>query len=91
MPQLALAGGTKAADDALNGMSLSLLDANRSAAQVRATGQALMQSQRLAKSVSQALIGQLVTLYAIGSMLAAIPLTIATRGWRRRPGRRRRR
>lgn len=36
-------------------------------------------------SVSQALIGQLVTLYAIGSILAAIPLTIATRGWRRRP------
>ncbi|CAI8801943.1 MFS transporter [Pseudomonas serboccidentalis] len=36
-------------------------------------------------NVSQALIGQLVTLYAIGSMLAAIPLTIATRGWRRRP------
>ncbi|WP_248743237.1 MULTISPECIES: MFS transporter [unclassified Pseudomonas] len=35
--------------------------------------------------VSQALIGQLVTLYAIGSMLAAIPLTIATRDWRRRP------
>ncbi|WP_435037344.1 MFS transporter [Pseudomonas neuropathica] len=36
-------------------------------------------------NVSQALIGQLVTLYAIGSILAAIPLTIATRGWRRRP------
>jgi len=35
--------------------------------------------------VSQALIGQLVTLYAIGSILAAIPLTIVTRGWRRRP------
>ena len=35
--------------------------------------------------MSQALIGQLVTLYAIGSILAAIPLTIATRGWRRRP------
>ena len=35
-------------------------------------------------NVSQALIGQLVTLYAVGSMLAAIPLTIATRGWRRR-------
>jgi predicted MFS family arabinose efflux permease len=35
--------------------------------------------------VSQALVGQLVTLYAVGSMLAAIPLTIATRGWRRRP------
>jgi predicted MFS family arabinose efflux permease len=36
-------------------------------------------------NVSQALIGQLVTLYAIGSILAAIPLIIATRGWRRRP------
>ncbi|POA46637.1 MFS transporter [Pseudomonas sp. MPR-ANC1] len=36
-------------------------------------------------NVSQALIGQLVTLYAIGSIVAAIPLTIATRGWRRRP------
>ncbi|MHC8351993.1 MFS transporter [Pseudomonas sp. RT4P38] len=36
-------------------------------------------------NVSQALVGQLVTLYAIGSLLAAIPLTIATRGWRRRP------
>ncbi|WP_166224195.1 MFS transporter [Pseudomonas atagonensis] len=35
--------------------------------------------------VSQALIGQLVTMYAIGSLLAAIPLTLATRGWRRRP------
>lgn len=36
-------------------------------------------------NVSQALIGQLVTLYAVGSMLAAIPLTIATRSWRRKP------
>ncbi|MBK5534117.1 MFS transporter [Pseudomonas sp. TH08] len=36
-------------------------------------------------NVSQALVGQLVTLYAIGSILAAIPLTIATRSWRRRP------
>lgn len=35
--------------------------------------------------VSESLAGQLVTLYAIGSLLAAIPLTIATRGWRRRP------
>src|ERR1700756_4184444 len=35
--------------------------------------------------VSDALVGQLVTLYALGSLLAAIPLTIATRGWRRRP------
>lgn len=36
---------------------LSLQSANKGAAQVGATGQALMQSQRLAKSVSQALIG----------------------------------
>jgi twitching motility protein PilJ len=36
---------------------LSLVSANRGAAQVGAGGQALMQSQRLAKSVSQALIG----------------------------------
>jgi twitching motility protein PilJ len=36
---------------------LALIAANRSATQVGASGQALMQSQRLAKSVSQALIG----------------------------------
>nr|WP_233167977.1 MFS transporter [Paenibacillus roseus] len=35
--------------------------------------------------VREALAGQLVTLYAVGSLLAAIPLTTATRGWRRRP------
>lgn len=35
--------------------------------------------------VSQSWVGQLVTMYAIGSLLAAIPLTVATRGWRRRP------
>ncbi|MCJ8519047.1 putative MFS family arabinose efflux permease [Pseudorhizobium tarimense] len=34
---------------------------------------------------SEALIGQTVTVYALGSMLAAIPLTTATQGWRRRP------
>jgi predicted MFS family arabinose efflux permease len=34
--------------------------------------------------VSEALTGQTVTLYALGSVLAAIPLTVATRGWRRR-------
>ena len=38
-------------------VSSSLLSANRGSAQVAASGQALMQSQRLAKSVSQALIG----------------------------------
>ncbi len=35
--------------------------------------------------VSQALAGQLVTLYALGSVLAAIPVIAATRSWRRRP------
>lgn len=35
--------------------------------------------------VSQAMAGQLVTVYALGSLLAAIPLTSATQHWRRRP------
>ena len=35
--------------------------------------------------VSEALAGQLVTIYAVGSLVAAIPLTAATRGMRRRP------
>lgn len=35
--------------------------------------------------VSPALVGQLVTVYAIGSLVAAIPLVAFTRGWRRRP------
>ena len=34
--------------------------------------------------VSDSLAGQTVTAYALGSVLAAIPLTIATQGWRRR-------
>lgn len=34
--------------------------------------------------VSTSLAGQTVTAYALGSLLAAIPLTIATQGWRRR-------
>jgi len=34
--------------------------------------------------VNPALTGQMVTAYALGSLLAAIPLTIATRRWRRR-------
>ncbi|MGU3576680.1 MFS transporter [Brucellaceae bacterium C25G] len=36
-------------------------------------------------SVSEAMIGQLVTIYAIGSLVAAIPLTTATQKFRRRP------
>lgn len=35
--------------------------------------------------VSESLAGQLVTLYAIGSLIAAIPLITITRNWRRRP------
>ncbi|WP_131669589.1 MFS transporter [Psychrobacter pygoscelis] len=35
--------------------------------------------------VSKALAGQLVTLYALGSVLAAIPIIAATRSWNRRP------
>ncbi|WLG98254.1 MFS transporter [Pseudomonas sp. FP198] len=35
-------------------------------------------------SVSPSLAGQMVTVYALGSLLAAIPLTIATQTWRRR-------
>ena len=35
--------------------------------------------------VSEALAGQWISVYALGSLLAAIPLTAATRYWRRRP------
>jgi predicted MFS family arabinose efflux permease len=35
--------------------------------------------------VSQALAGQLVTLYAAGTLIAAIPLTAWTQGWARKP------
>ena len=36
-------------------------------------------------AVSEAWVGQTVTIYAVGSLVAAIPLTIATQGVRRRP------
>lgn len=36
-------------------------------------------------AVSESLAGQTVTVYALGSLLAAIPLTLYTQGWRRRP------
>ncbi len=35
--------------------------------------------------VSAALTGQLVSLYALGSLVSAIPITAALQGWRRRP------
>lgn len=34
--------------------------------------------------ISTSMAGQMVTAYALGSVLAVIPMTIATRGWRRR-------
>jgi predicted MFS family arabinose efflux permease len=36
-------------------------------------------------AVSEAMIGQLVTAYALGTLLTAMPLTAATQAWRRRP------
>jgi predicted MFS family arabinose efflux permease len=36
-------------------------------------------------SISQSLAGQTVTVYALGSLIAAIPLTLWTQGWRRKP------
>ncbi|MFG1463472.1 MFS transporter [Xanthobacter sp. DSM 24535] len=38
-----------------------------------------------ALGVSEAMAGQWISIYALGSLLAAIPLTAATRSWRRRP------
>jgi len=35
-------------------------------------------------NVSQVMAGQLVSIYALGSLLAAIPLTVLTSGWRRK-------
>jgi predicted MFS family arabinose efflux permease len=35
--------------------------------------------------VSESLAGQLVTSYALGSLIAAIPITTATQGWHRKP------
>ncbi|PNV98063.1 MFS transporter [Pseudomonas protegens] len=35
--------------------------------------------------ISEAMAGQLISLYALGSVAAAIPLIAATRSWRRRP------
>lgn len=45
----------------------------------------LLPSMGASLGVSQALVGQLVTAYALGSLAAAIPLVAATRSWRRRP------
>ncbi|WP_434167210.1 MFS transporter [Peribacillus frigoritolerans] len=36
-------------------------------------------------NISEALAGQLVTLYGVGSLVAAVPVALATQSWRRRP------
>ncbi|MFE6167463.1 MFS transporter [Viridibacillus arvi] len=36
-------------------------------------------------NISESAAGQLVTLYAIGSLVSAVPVALATKGWRRRP------
>lgn len=36
-------------------------------------------------AVSESLAGQLITAYALGSLIAAIPITTATQGWHRKP------
>lgn len=35
--------------------------------------------------ISETLAGQFVSVFALGSLVAAIPIITATRGWRRRP------
>ncbi|MCO8309469.1 MFS transporter [Pseudomonas mandelii] len=45
----------------------------------------LLPQMALGLAVSEAWVGQTVTAYAIGSLMAAIPLTAATQGFRRRP------
>lgn len=44
----------------------------------------LLPQMAVGLGISTSLAGQTVTVYALGSLLAAIPLTIATQGWRRR-------
>lgn len=46
---------------------------------------ALLPEMSRSLAVSEALVGQLMTLYAVGSLIAAIPLVAATRHWNRRP------
>ncbi|MBB3222822.1 MFS transporter [Pseudoduganella umbonata] len=45
----------------------------------------LMPQMSRGLAVSEAMIGQLVTAYALGTLLTAVPLTAATQAWRRRP------
>jgi len=45
---------------------------------------ALLPQMSASLGVSEPLVGQLVSIYAIGSIVAAIPLTIATQGWGRK-------
>lgn len=45
---------------------------------------ALLPQMSASLRVSEPLVGQLVSIYALGSILAAIPLTIVTQTWRRK-------
>ncbi|WP_338769946.1 MFS transporter [Massilia sp. METH4] len=45
----------------------------------------LMPQMRAGLAASDAMIGQLITAYALGTLLTAVPLTAATQAWRRRP------
>lgn len=45
---------------------------------------ALLPKMGASLAVSEALVGQLVSIFAIGSIVAAIPLTIATQTWERK-------
>ncbi len=44
----------------------------------------LLPESGMGLDVSQVMAGQLVSIYALGSLLAAIPLTVLTSGWRRK-------
>lgn len=81
----ALAGPTETHHSLPYGALLALATAGFITVMTEAMPAGLLPQMSAGLNVSQALIGQLVTVYAVGSMLAAIPLTIATRGWRRRP------
>ncbi|MCV2349813.1 methyl-accepting chemotaxis protein [Paucibacter sp. Y2R2-4] len=59
-------------------VSLSLLGGSRNAAQVRATGQALMQSQRMAKSVSAALVGNPVAFAELRESVSTLSAVVGS-------------
>lgn len=83
-----LAGGTPAPAPATTPMPMAALLALTMCSFIATANEAVPAGllPRMARDfgVSQGWAGQLVTLCALGSGLAAIPLTVALRGWRRR-------